>query len=255
MKTDGTDRRAEAELDRSKLDAVGDTGTAGIFNNKLFMCLCRSGILEGKTVYSAMIFSHDLKSNSEEILFEETGSRSCLGRIVDGKLYFVLFDAESITFNCCDMSSGEITELHTDEMPVYASEPMQMYYTDGCLLVMGSFDCWAYDIENDKFFALRQWTADPSGETAVAFCTSNRILLYCGMNNYRFEDMSGNILSEGAIKAEGFNESAFSKEPIGCAGGKILLRFDSMDDDETPYILSFDTETFEWKTEWVGSAG
>lgn len=250
MNTDGTDRRTEAELEADKLDSYGDEGAVCIKNNKLFLCTCSSGISGGQPTYSTLVFSHDLKSGAEETLFEETSGRACLGRVVDDKLYFALFDSENIAFNSCDLATGEVKELHTDAMPSFASEPMQMYYSGGYLLVIGSFDCWAYDIANDSFFALRQWTEDPTGETAVAFCTGERILLYRGMNEYRFEDMSGNILSEGAIKAEGFNESAFSKEPIGCAGGKILLRFDSMDDDETPYILSFDTETFEWKTEW-----
>ena len=35
MNTDGTDRRAEAELDYSKAEYAGDAGTAGLFGNKL----------------------------------------------------------------------------------------------------------------------------------------------------------------------------------------------------------------------------
>ena len=254
MSTDGTDRRAEAELDYSKAEYAGDAGTAGIFNNKLFMCLCRSGISGGEVSYSTLIFSHDLSSGAEKTLFEETSGRKCLGRIFGDKLYFVLFDSDVVSFNCCDLITGEISELHNTEMPAYASEPLQMYCSGGILLLMGSFDCWAYDIANDRFFALRQWTEDPSGETAIAFCTTDRILLYCGMNNYRFEDMQGNVLSEGKIEAPGFNKTAFTKEPIGCVDGKILLRFESMDDDETPYLLSFSIDTCEWKTEWSGTA-
>ncbi len=253
MNVDGTDRRVEAELGYDAYLENGDSGTMCVCGGKAYFCLCSEQLHNGNPVNRSIVFSYDLGTGDREQLFLEESGRFMIGRFYGEQLYMTFWYWEMIAFCRMDLGAGKTELLLETEIPSHAASPRQLYYNEGKLYVDCAGDFWCCDIDNRSFSILYKWNGDPESMEAPAFCTDEFAMLYNGMNEYVFRDADGKTLSEGRIAAEGFGLGAFEKETIGRIGDKLYFRFSPLDvglsAGREDYLLSFDLNTYEWKTE------
>ena len=251
---DGTNRREIMSLDKEFEWFVTDKSFIGIYNDTLYRCGDGPAVKEGEPSDNMLLYCQPLQKGSEpKELYSVQNVYSEAARIYGNQLYFAVVGADNDLSICvCDLDSGEIKELfHKDQAD---NTPLDIAVHDNKLILHGFGTCVSiYSLEGDSYTVIGE-----EGHN-YQWATETKIFEVVSRTEYRLLELNGALITEGNVDIPGLRDDFLMWQCLGSIKDKMLFLYTYLAESAVVsgsawhnYIVSFDTDTLEWKILWDG---